>query len=180
MLAEAPALGVRVTHRFAVVARVGRRKRELLVRGREVFTGGRVESLDFGKCGPEGVVTEEVELVTGLLVRENRLRRRRRRGTGAVEDRRRRRCHDNLAGLSSSYGRTWHDRRCTRGSLRCRIVGSGGSLTRGKDDQVVWSRRRLRQALHGTRRGGGKGEFVLDKSGIARSPVLRVAGSKRR
>jgi hypothetical protein len=86
VLAEAPALGVRVAHRFAVVARVGRRKRKLLVRGREVFTGGRVESLDFGKCGPEGVVTEEVELVTGLFVRENRLGRRRRRGAGAVED----------------------------------------------------------------------------------------------
>ena len=70
---------MRVTHRFAVVGRVGRRKRELLVRGREVFTGGRVESLDFGMRGSEGVVTEEVELVTGLLVRENRLERRRRR-----------------------------------------------------------------------------------------------------
>ena len=39
VLAEAPALGGRVAHRFAVVARVGRRKRTLLVRGREVFTG---------------------------------------------------------------------------------------------------------------------------------------------
>ena len=36
---------------------------------------GRVESLDFGKRGSEGVVTKEVELVTGILVRENRLRR---------------------------------------------------------------------------------------------------------
>ncbi|KAG0653147.1 hypothetical protein C6P46_003902, partial [Rhodotorula mucilaginosa] len=50
-------------------------------------------------------------LVTGLLIRENRLGRRLRRGAGAAEDRRRRRRHDNLAGLSSSYGRTWHDRR---------------------------------------------------------------------
>jgi len=124
-----------VKHRFAVIARVGRRERELLVGGREVFTGSLVESFDFGKRGPEGVATEEVELVMGLLVRENRLGRRRRKGTGAVEDRRRRRCHDYLAGLSSSYERTWHDRRCTRGSLRRRIVGSGGSLSRGKDDQ---------------------------------------------
>ena len=79
VLAEAPALGVPVTHRFAVNARARRRERESLVGGREIFTGGRVESLNFGKRGPEAVVTEEVKLVTRLLARETRLGRRRRR-----------------------------------------------------------------------------------------------------
>ena len=174
VLAEAPALGVPVS------SLCGERESRLLVGGREVFNGGRVKSLNFGKCGPGGVVTGEVELVTGLLVRENMLGRRRRRGAGAMEHRWRRRCHDDLAGLSSSYVRTWYDRRSARGSLRRRIIDSGGSLTQGKDDQVVWSRRRPRQALHGTQCGGDEGEFALDESALRDPTVLRVAGPKRR
>ena len=64
-------------------------------RAPEVLTGGQVESLNFSQRVPKGLVTEDVELVTELLVRENRLGRRQRGGAGAVEDRRRRQCHDS-------------------------------------------------------------------------------------
>ena len=40
---------------------------------------------------------------------------------------------------------------------------------RGKIDQVVWSRRRLRQAWHGTRRGRGEEIAILDETCVARS-----------
>lgn len=108
VLAETLALGVHVTHCFAVVTRVRRRKRELLVGGSKVFTSGRIESFDFDKRSLEVVITEENKLLARFLVRESRLRRGQRRCTGAAEDRRRWRCHNYLADLRSSYGRMWY------------------------------------------------------------------------
>lgn len=75
VFAEAPALRIRVTHCFAMVARIGRRKRGSLVEGSKVFTSGGVKSFDFSKRGHKGVVTGEIELVAGFTARESRLGR---------------------------------------------------------------------------------------------------------
>lgn len=60
VLADAPALGVRVTHRFAVVARIRHPKRELLAGGSKVCTSSEVESFNFGKRSPKRVLTKEL------------------------------------------------------------------------------------------------------------------------
>lgn len=126
VLAELPALGVHVTHCFAVIARVRCQQQKMLVGGSKVVTSGRVESLNFGKRGPEEVI-ETIKLIVRFVVWESRLGQGRQRCTGAVGDRQRRRCHDHLAGLSTLYGRTWHNRRCTCRRLR-RLVISGGRV----------------------------------------------------
>lgn len=63
-----------------------------------------------------------------------------------MEDRRQQQCHDYLAGLSSLYGRTWHNWCGTCRTLRSRVASGGRILAQCEDDKVVWSMRRLPQA----------------------------------
>lgn len=43
-----------------MIASIGHQEQELLVRGREISTSSYVESFNFGKDGPDKVVTEEL------------------------------------------------------------------------------------------------------------------------
>ena len=60
LLAKSPVLGIGVAHGLAVVARVGRRERELLVGGGKILACSGVQCIDFGPGAAKSIIPKEV------------------------------------------------------------------------------------------------------------------------